>query len=272
MTNAQITVFTDMVETVLIEKSIVPSIAKGLYNASSPIVRGAAIDILGTEDITIGQYSGTITHQTLAGTSQTVAIANVPYYSVKLDGVADLATAPENTKVFVTGKAGKTLALDLDGTFAALISKASVTVSGVVADIDSVFVGAATALDEANVGMNDRAIVLDPATINKLISEQGAALNSEKSADIVYEGYIGKYMGMEVFKSNSLTSTTTVVHGIALDMTALVLPRNYDETREITDATFFGVAVQGVVSYGLDIIETATGESNRLVQIDVDHA
>ena len=272
MTNVQIELFTDMVDTVLIERSVVPSVARGMYRQSSPIVRGSVVNILGTEDITIGQYTGTITHQSLAGTEQAVAIDNVPYYSVKLDGVEDLAAAPANTKVFVTGKAGKQLALDFDTTLMALVAKAKVTVTGVIADIDAVFIGVATAFDEANVGMNDRAIILSPAIVNKLISEQGKALNAEKSAGIVYEGYIGKYFGIEVFKSNQVTATTTVNHCIAVDMSALVLPRNYDETREITDSTFFGVAVQGVVSYGLDVIETETGFSNRLIAVDVDLA
>jgi hypothetical protein len=55
-------------------------------------------------------------------------------------------------------------------------------------------------------------------------------------------------------------------------MTALVLPRNYDEVREIESSEFFGVAVQGVVSYGIGVIETETGKSNRVVAVDIDHA
>jgi len=261
-----------MLDTKLIEKSIVPSIARGEYRANTGIVRGAAVDILGTEDITIGQYSGTITHQTLAGTNQKVQISHAPYYSVKLDGVKDLATAPANLKNFVIGKSGKSLALDMDTSLVALASKAKVTVTGVKASIPDVFTGVATALDQANVGMNDRAIILDPASANMLISQQGAALQGEKASDIVYEGYIGKFMGIEVFKSNQIGATTTVKNCIALDMTALVLPRNYEETREIESSEFFGVAVQGVVSYGLDIIETETGKSNRIVAVDIDHA
>ena len=272
MTNAQLIVFTDMVDTKLIELSVVPSIARGMYNANTPLIRGAAVDILGTEDITIGQYTGTITHQSLAGTKQTVALSHAPYFSVKLDGVKDLATAPANLKTFVATKAGKTLALDMDVELGKLGASAKVTVTATKADIDAGFVGAATALDEANVGMNDRAMLLDPASANLLISEQGKALQGEKASNIVYEGYIGKYMGFEVFKSNSLTATTTVKHCLALDMSALVLPRNYDEVREIESSEFFGVAVQGVVSYGIGVIETETGKSNRIAKVDIDHA
>ena len=272
MTNAQITVFTDMLDTKLIEKSIVPSIARGEYNTTTPVVRGAAVEILGTEDITIGQYNGTITHQTLTGTNQKVQISHAPYYSVKLDGVEDLATAPANLKNFVIGKAGKSLAIDMDAQFASLGSQAKVTVTGTKADISAAFTGAATALDEANVGMNDRAMVLDPASANLLIAQQGAALQGEKASDIVYEGYIGKYMGFEVFKSNAIKATGTVKNCLALDMTALVLPRNYEETREIQDASFFGVAVQGVVSYGIDVIHTESGLSDRIAAVDIDHA
>jgi len=272
MTNVQVVIFTDMVETVIIENTIVPTIARGVYNANTPLIRGAAVEILGTEDITIGQYTGTITHQALAGTKQTVSLSHAPYFSVQLDGVKDLATAPANLKSFVAGKAGKTLALDMDNEFVKLGSVAKVTVAGTKADLGAVFTGAATALDEANVGMNDRGILLDPASANLLIAEQGAALQGEKASNIVYEGYIGKYMGIEVFKSNGITATTTVKHCLAFDMSAIVLPRNYDEVREITSSEFFGIAVQGVVSYGIGIIETETGKSNRIVKVDIDHA
>jgi len=270
MTNAQITIFTDLVETNLIEKSVVPSVARGLYNGQ--IVRGGAIDILGTEAVTIGQYSGTITHQNLDGTNQKVQISHAPFYSVKLDGVKDIATAPTNLKSHVTKEAGKGLALDVDASLVALASKAKVTVTGVIATVDKAFSGLATAFDLANVGMNDRACIGSPSVINTLVELQGSALQGEKASNMVYEGYIGKYMGIEVFKSNSIKKTATVSNCIGLDMSALVLAKNYDETRDMTDASFFGVAVQGVLSYGIDIIETETDKSNRIIAFDIDEA
>ena len=270
MTNAQITVFTDILETNLIEKSVVPSVARGLYNGQ--IVRGGVVEILGTEAVTIGQYNGTITHQTLAGSNQKVAISHAPFYSVKLDGVKDLATAPANLKAHVTKEAGKGLALDLDATLVALHSKAKVTVTGAIATVDDAFTGLATAFDLANVGMDDRGVILSPSVANKLVAKQGSALQGEKASDIVYAGYLGKYMGIEIFKSNVIGKTTTVANCIGVDMSALVLAKNYDETRDIEGVDFFGIAVQGVVSYGLDVIETETGKSNRLIAFDVDEA
>ena len=55
-------------------------------------------------------------------------------------------------------------------------------------------------------------------------------------------------------------------------MSAITLPRNYDELRDIEDASFFGIAVQGVLSFGVDVIETETGKSNRIVKGEVDYA
>jgi len=270
MTKAQITIFTDIVETNLIENSVVPSIARGLYNGQT--IRGGAVDILGTEAVTIGQYTGTITHQALTGTNQKVQISHAPFYSVKLDGVKDIATAPANLKAHVTKQAGKGLALDVDASFIALHAKAKVAVTGVIGTVDESFTGLATAFDIANVGMNDRGVVLDPTSANVLVALQGKALQGEKASNIVYEGYLGKYMGIEIFKSNSIKKTGTVANCIGIDMSALVLAKNYDETRDITGADFFGVAVQGVLSYGIDVIETETGKSNRVVALDIDQA
>ena len=269
MTNASITLFTDMVETVLQETSFVPSIAKGLYG-SGQIVRGGAVEVLGTEDVTIGQYTGQMTHQALAGTNQKVQISHAPYYSVKLDGVKDLATAPANLKSFVVQKAGKGLALDLDTEFVKLASKAKVTVTADQSKVDNGFTGLVTAFDLANVGLNDRAVILDPMTCNTLISLQAHKLQVEKSANYLYEGYIGLYYGIQVFKSNKIGKTGDIHNCIGVDTSSVILPKNYEETREAKGVDFFGVAVQGIVSYGLDIIETETGKSNRIIAFDVD--
>ncbi len=267
--NNKITIFTDVMDTKLQEQSIVPSIARGVYKGQ--VVRGGTVKILGTEDVTIGQYNGTITHQTMDGTDQDVAISKKPYFSMKL-GADDLSQVPANELGFLTGKASGGLALDLDTQLVLLSTKAVVTVSGVIASVDAAFTGLATAFDEANVGMNDRAVVLSASVANKLIELQGAALQGEKASGIVYEGYLGKYMGIEIFKSNKITSTTTVANCMGVDMSALVLAKSYEELREITSAEFFGVALQGLLVYGIDIVETETDASDRIIAFDIDEA
>ena len=272
MTNAEITIFTDVVETELIENSVVASVAKGIYKVSTPVVTGAAIEIIGTEKITIGQYSGTMTHQTLSGTKQVVTIDKAPYFSVLIDDVADYATAPKNLKAKVGKDAGKELALMTDKALVALVGKAKVTVTGAKSDIGSVVEGVAAELDIANVPEGDRAIMLDPVSARMLITQQAAAIGGDNAGAFVYRGYIGEYQGVQIFKSNVITSTTTVKHCLGFDMSALNMPRNLEKIREATDADVFGVYVQGVLSYGIDFIETETGKSNRLVAADIDHA
>ena len=272
MTNAEVLVFTDIMDTELIEKSIVARLAQGLYKESTPVVTGAAIEILGTEKIVIGNYSGTISHQTLAGTKQTVAIDKVPYFSVKIDDVEDYATAPKNLKTKVAKDAGMELALATDKEFVKLTSKAKVTVSGTKADIAGVIEGVATELDIANVAEGNRAIVLDPASARMLATQLGAALQVDRAASEVYGGTVHEYQGVMIFKSNQVVKTTTVFGCLGFDVTALNMPKNFADTREITDASFFGVLIQGVLSYGIDIVETETGKSNRLVNAEIDHA
>ena len=272
MTNVQKIVYTDMVETALQEASVFAKIANGIYKRTTPVVNGASIQVIGTEDITIGQYSGTMVHQTLAGTAQAVNIDKRPYYSVKLDDVMDLAAAPKNTKEFATTKAGKTLAENFDIEGVKLATKAKVTVSGTKADIGAVFEGMGAELDKANVTEGGRAAVVDPVTARKLISEQGAAIHGDNAGSLVYQGYIGEYQGFTIFKSNKLPKVTTKQTIIGVDMSALILPRNFEDIREIADASFFGIIVQGIISYGIDVIETETGKTNRLVAGEIDYA
>lgn len=267
--NNKITLFTDIMDTKLQEQSIVPSIARGIFKGQ--VVQGGTVKILGTEDVTIGQYAGTITHQSMAGTAQDVAITKKPYFSIKL-GADDLSQVPKNELGFLMGKASQGLALDVDTQLVALVAKAKVTVSGAIATVDSAFTGLATAFDIANVGMNDRGAILSPSVCNNLIEKQGASLNAEKASDIVYEGYLGKYMGIEIFKSNKIGSTLTVANCIGVDMSAVVLAKSYENLREITSSEFFGVALQGLMVYGVDVVETETGLSDRLVAFDIDEA
>jgi len=272
MTNVQKIVYTDMVETELLENSVFAEIANGKFKRNTPVVNGASVEILGTESISIGQYSGTMTHQTLDGTAQAVPINKRPYYSVKLDGVTDLATAPKDLKEFATNKAGATLAEQFDVEGVKLATKAKVTVTGTKSDIGAVFEGMAAELDIANVGMNNRAAVIDPVTARRLIGEQGSAIHGDNAGSIVYQGYIGEYQGFKIFKSNKLPKVTTKQTVIGVDMTALVLPRNFEDMREIEDADFWGVYIQGIISYGIDVIETETGKSNRIVKGEIDYA
>ena len=272
MTNAEITVFTDVVETELIENSIVASVAKGMYKTTTPVVIGAAVEIIGTEKITIGQYSGTMAHQTLAGTKQVVPIEHAPYFSVLIDDVADYATAPRNLKSKVAKDAGKELALDADANLMALYTKAKVTVQGTKADVGAVIEGVAAALDVANVPEGERAIILDPVSARMLVTQQAKAITGDNAGAFLYKGYIGEYQGVQIFKSNQIKTATNLKYCLGFDMTAVNMPKNFEKVREQTDADVFGVFVQGIMSYGIDFIETESSKSNRLVSVEIDHS
>lgn len=267
--NNKLTIFTDVMDTKLQEQSIVPSIARGVYRGT--VVRGGTVSILGTEDVTIGEYSGTITHQEMDGTAQDVLIASKPYFSIKL-GYDDISQVPTNEVSFLTGKAAQALALNVDTNLVALASKAVVTVTGAIADVGAAFTGIATAFDLANVGMNDRGVILSPSVANALIAQQGAALQGETASGFVYEGYLGKYMGIEIFKSNQIGSTTTVANCMAVDMSALVFAKSYDEVDQVSGVDFFGAALRGLMVYGVDVVETETDASDRIIAVDIDEA
>lgn len=267
--NNKIKIFTDIVDTILYEKSVATAVCRGMYQGD--VVSGGSVDILGVEDITIGQYTGTITHQTMAGTKQTVAITKKPYFSIKL-GADDLSQVPANQKQFLMTKATEKLALDIDTNLVALVSKAVVTVTGVIATVDKAFVGLATAFSLANVARSDRGVIVSPSVANNLVDVLGTKLNVDKSASDAYEGFVGRYMGVEIFESNKIGSTLTVANCIGIDMSALVLAKSYENIREVTGDSFFGVALQGLMVYGVDVVDTETGASDRIIAFDIDEA
>jgi len=267
--NNKIKIFTDIIDTKLQEVSIAMAVCRGMFKGA--VVSGGSVDILGTEDITIGQYTGTITHQTLAGTKQTVAITKKPYFSIKL-GADDLSQVPKNQVAFLMDKSTTKLALDIDINLVTLVSKAVVTVTGAIATVDKAFIGLATAFDLANVAINDRGAILNPSIANNLVDVLGTKLQSEKSSSDAYEGFVGKYMGIEIFKSNQIGSTLTVANCMGVDMSALVVAKSYEEMRTATSADWFGIALQGLMVYGVDVVETGTGVSDRIIAFDIDEA
>ena len=267
--NVKKKVFTDIMDTKLKERSVAMSVCRGLYKGD--VINGGAVDILGMEDITIGQYAGTITHQVMDGTTQSVAITKKPYYSIKL-GADDLSQVPSNQKEFLITEATKKLALDIDTNLVALVSKAVVTVTGVIATVDLAFTGLATAFDLANVEDGDRGVILSPSVANNLVAQLGAKLNVPQSAENAYKGSMGEYMGIEIFKSNKIGSTLTVANCVGVDMSALVLAKSYEEVRTATSDTFFGIALQGLLVYGIDVVETGTGVSDRIIAFNIDEA
>ena len=269
--NNKLKVFKGVMETKLGEVSVLTAIAKGV--TSGEITRGSSVDLLGVDDVNIGDYAGTITHQDADGTRQTVTIANQKYFSLRFHS-GDLSQVPTNVLGANLTVASKKLALEADKAFVLLGSKAEVTVSGVIADVKGAFVGLATAFDEANVAMGDRAVVLDPATGNTLVDKLGSALNSERAASEAYQGAMGEYMGIKIYKSNQITATTTVKHCIGIDTSALVFPKSYDELDQVNGVDFFGIAIRGLLVFGVDVVETdtATHKSDRIIGFDIDHA
>ncbi|MCK5743979.1 MAG: hypothetical protein KAH30_04520, partial [Caldisericia bacterium] len=152
--------------------------------------------------------------------------------------------------------------------------KAEVTVTGTIAEIKKAFVGLATAFDQANVAMGDRAVVVDPATGNTLVDTLGSALNGERATAEAYAGALGEYMGINVYKLNVIGKTTTVSNCIGIDTSALVFPKSYDELDQVDGVDFFGIAIRGLMVFGVDVVETntSTSKSDRVIKFDIDHA
>ena len=271
LANNKLKIFTEVMETKLGETSILPTIAKGV--TSGKITRGSSVDILGVDDVNIGDYTGTITHQDADGTRQTVAISSQKYFSLRFHS-GDLSQVPTNVLNENLRVASKKLALEADKAFVSLGTKAEVTVTGTIAEIKKAFVGLATAFDQANVAMGDRAVVVDPATGNTLVDTLGSALNGERATAEAYAGALGEYMGINVYKLNVIGKTTTVSNCIGIDTSALVFPKSYDELDQVDGVDFFGIAIRGLMVYGVDVVETntSTNKSDRVIKFDIDHA
>ena len=269
---------------------VLESLQKNLvYGQSTVINRNYEGDIKGKGDtvritafspITVGDYdaaSGLSDPETLDDASTTLTMDNDKYFNFMVDD-ADKAQASVNLMKSATSDAGYQLADAADVIIASLYTDADL--ANLVGDDTAGIVPNTTAgttaldyiadlkqaLDESNVPLNGRWLVIPPWYLNRLIKQEAIRSDADSgSTEGLRNGWCGRLYGFDVLVSNNVQ--TKAGSGDDAGKTNYKIMAGYPGTITFADSVndveairpdkFFADAVRGRHVYGAKVVRTS---------------
>ena len=164
-------------------------------------------------DVTINDYTGTVTYETIADASKYLKIDQKKYFAVEVDDVDNAQTKikPMNEIVRKAGIAG---ADEVDQLIAGKYTDAGITsgstgspTSITSANITSKLRDIGTSMSENNVPTQGRVAVVPPWFSAKI--DLGKIQKDTNNSDTIVNGYVGRYMGFDIYESNNIQHSGT---------------------------------------------------------------
>lgn len=263
--NTQVTKWSALIELAAQESSIAGQVANGLYQ---PDAENAYIVQATTFGVpTIGDYSGSISYEELTDSKLDITMDQKKHYAFKIkdEDVAysnlDLESAPitqagrglaltTDTYAFSQATTGAGTALD-DGDFGGTGGNALAVNSANVEEAISAIV---ETLDNNNAGP-DRVIVVPPFFHQKMVLAGLDKLITGEGSQLYREGFIGRYNGLDVFKSNQLVTPDTGEYQIlAMTRRALPFAASVTESEVLRLESSFATAYRGLYIFGAGVL------------------
>ena len=236
---------------------------------------GDQVKINAIGDITVGDYAPNVTEidtQELSAAQTILTIDQSKYFSFAIDDVDRAQTKP---KVMAEAMRKSAVALSnvADQLIAGFYSQAGVTVASTsvtTANALSIMADAGKALDENDVPLGGRWMVIPPwfhakLVLNKILETDGSVV-----ADAAYtNGFVGRAFGFDIYMSNNLTtSNSTGVlgshYGLAGTSRAISFAGQIVETEAFRPEKKFADAVKGLHVYGSKVIDP-----NALISLNI---
>lgn len=230
---------------------------------------GDQVRINSIGDIAVADYvknSTVISPQELDSTQQLLDIDQAKYYAFYVDDVDAAQTKPKVMDEAMR-KASNSLADTADQFIAAFVADAGLEVTAAAQDKTTVlatFAEVSQKLTDANVGREGRFIVV-PAWFEMLMVQAGIELDTSNST-VLADGFIGRFMGFNVWVSNNLVTDTETgtVSAIAGTTEAITFAEQIVKTEAYRPESSFSDAVKGLHVYGGKVVEP-----NALVKVDL---
>ncbi len=231
---------------------------RNLVRNHTMVNEGSSFKVPGLGSITIGDYDGTaITTQALSDESVTINLSEKKYFSFIADKV-DSAQEAYNTLPAYVEKAGNTLAETAD-TYISTVAAAGagLSVAGIALDEDNVLAWVADMgeqLDNYNAPRGNRWLVVPPfASASIAVNNIETASTTDEAARI--EGFMGRYLGFDVYVSTNLTNESGVYSAIAGFPEAIDFVENVNNVEMQPSESLFGTQVKGLHVYGCSVTQ-----------------
>ena len=235
---------------------------------------GSSVRVPSIGSVTVGDYTGAdITFQEDTGAYQTININKAKYFALKMDDV-DKAQAIPGVIEALTDQAIYEMADVVDTELAKLYAKCKSKVAGVIGTdkVSDKIIDLAVKKDEDNVPTANRWLVISPEIYGQLIKEVPTISKGENTLGINQSYFIGSWGGFTIYKSNNVQRTAKKYHCMAGVSAGLTLAMQINKMEAGRFEKSFGEYVKGLQLFGCDVMETETGKTKLLCELEISQA
>ena len=235
---------------------------------------GSSVRVPSIGSVTVGDYTGAdITFQEDTGAYQTITINKAKYFALKMDDV-DKAQAIPGVMETLTDQAIYEMADVVDTELAKLYAKCKSKVAGVIGTdkVSDKIIDLAVKMDEDNVPTANRWLVISPEIYGQLIKEVPTISKGENTLGINQSYFIGSWGGFTIYKSNNVQRTAKKYHCMAGVSAGLTLAMQINKMEAGRFEKSFGEYVKGLQLFGCDVMETETGKTKLLCELEISQA
>ncbi|AKC57585.1 hypothetical protein FSDG_01585 [Fusobacterium animalis 7_1] len=235
---------------------------------------GSSVRVPSIGSVTVGDYTGAdITFQEDTGAYQTININKAKYFALKMDDV-DKAQAISGVIEALTDQAIYEMADVVDIELAKLYAKCKSKVAGVIGSdkVSDKIIDLAVKMDEDNVPTANRWLVISPEIYGQLIKEVPTISKGENTLGINQSYFIGSWGGFTIYKSNNVQRTAKKYHCMAGVSAGLTLAMQINKMEAGRFEKSFGEYVKGLQLFGCDVMETETGKTKLLCELEISQA
>jgi len=235
---------------------------------------GSSVRVPSIGSVTVGDYTGAdITFQEDTGAYQTININKAKYFALKMDDV-DKAQAIPGVIEALTDQAIYEMADVVDTELAKLYAKCKSKVAGVIGTdkVSDKIIDLAVKMDEDNVPTANRWLVISPEIYGQLIKEVPTISKGENTLGINQSYFIGSWGGFTIYKSNNIQRTAKKYHCMAGVSAGLTLAMQINKMEAGRFEKSFGEYVKGLQLFGCDVMETETGKTKLLCELEISQA
>jgi len=255
------TIQEELIIGILIEETEKKLVASNFVRINTGLSGLSSYKIPGITAPTTGAYTGADFVPTAAAdTSVIVTLDKSRYFANTVDKV-DNEQAAVGVIENVLRLGVEQLAKDIDiATFLTLSATTNANaVTGTALDATNVvgwILGFGTKLDELDAPLDGRKLAITPA-IAALLAEKNLAFQTTTAEEAARTGFVGRFGGFDIFKTNNLPAAVTGKYAIATAPNGAELGIGFQEASVIEMENNFKWLAKGLVNYGSKISQAA---------------
>lgn len=233
------------------------------HDYDGDVVGAGSVKINTIGDVTVNDYTGTVTYQDLSTTAQTLNIDKKKYFAFQVDDV-DKAQVASSGNLINTAMSKATYGIlnvkDSD-TFKIMATTGTALADTLnVYDADTAIDAILTikeAMDTANIPSDGRVMAISPTFEKYLLSNKYLSLNRTVGETIIRNGYIGELFGIRLHRTNNLYTSGGLSYVVATTPMFTTEANQIEEIEARRLENSFKDGVRGLYVWGTKVTNAA---------------